>query len=138
MRDSVKTAVREAIVVPPHIKVAAEACAADLMHGPRFARTPEGEDWTKLTEDDVSPIASDLEGAVTQVYSGPVGDLLREFIAELPTAYVDEDDFVHTSEPEGIEDEETGEVFGPTPYSELPAREVVEALFGATIAHEFR
>lgn len=135
MREAVKTAIREAVAVPAHIRVAAAACASDLMHGPRFARRPE-KGWEALTEDDVSPIASDLDGEVTQVYSGAVGDLLREFISDLPTLYLDEDDFVHTSEPEAYE--EDGETIEPGAYSELQAASVTEALFGETISREFR
>ena len=52
MREAVKDAIREAVTVPAHIRIAAAACAADLMHGPRFARLPEGG-WNNLTEDDV-------------------------------------------------------------------------------------
>lgn len=138
MRDNVKTAIREAVRVPEHIRIAASACASDLLQGPAYARVPEEGDWTKLTEDDISPIRSDLEGEITQVYTGPVGDMLREFISDLPTVYVDEDDFAHLSEPEGVEDEESGEVFEPTPYREMSNGDVVEALFGPTIAKEFR
>lgn len=135
MRESVKNYVRESVTIPAHVRIAAGACAADLMHGPRFAREPK-DGWEKLTEDDVSPIASDLDGKVTQVYQGPVGDLLRDFIAELPTLYIDEDDCIHTSEPESYELD--GEMMDPASYCELASTSVVEALFGTTIAHEFR
>ena len=58
--------------------------------------------------------------------------------------FIDEDDCVHTSEPscEPIdhddEDDEYGHHDSAPSYDTLDSREVVETLFGRTIAREFR
>ena len=138
MRDSLKAAIRETIAVPDHIREAAIACASDLMNGPRYARLPASGSWKDFGEDDWSGLPSDLEGDVTGVYSGPVGDMLREFIADMPsTLYADEDqEFVSTDEPQG--EEIDGEWIEASPYLQIEGGQIVEALFGATIAREFR
>ncbi|MFZ3481648.1 hypothetical protein [Sphingomonas sp. 3-13AW] len=137
MRDSLVTAIRETVDVPPHIRAAAAACAADLLHGPRFAVLPASGDWKSFTEDHWSALPEDLEGDTTGVYAGPVGDMLREFIQELPsTLYADVDqEFVSTEEPRG--EEIDGEWFEPDPAIEIGSRQIVQALFGETISKEF-
>jgi hypothetical protein len=138
MRESLKAAIREAVTVPAYIREAATACAADLLGGPQFARKPESGSWDDFGEDDWGPLAEDLDGEISQVYTGPVGKMLRDFIQELPSSlYADEDqDSVMTDEPQG--EEVDGEWYEPGPYYEIGSREIVEALFGETIAREFR
>jgi hypothetical protein len=137
MRDSLKTAIREAVPVPAHVREAATACATDLLSGPQFARRPESGNWEDFGEDDWGPLREDLEGDVTQVYSGPVGDMVRDFVRELPSSlYADEDqESVSTDEPEG--EEVDGEWIEASPYFVVEDRQIVEALFGETMAREF-
>lgn len=138
MRESLRTAIRDAVEVPAHVREAAAACASDLLNGLRYARMPASGSWTDFGEDDWSALPDDLEGKVTSVYSGPVGDMLRGFIADLPsTLYADEDqEFVSTDEPQG--EEVDGEWIEASPYVEIGSGQIVEALFGDTIAREFR
>ena len=148
MRESVRLEIRELVAPPSHVVAIAAACAADLLGGPTWARLPGG-DVTKVTSDDFSPIASDLDveegDRVVETYGKEVGGVLRDFIGEIPTIYLDEDDFVSTSEPTAEADPDDGgdgdgtatDTWVPA-YRELSHREVVEATFGATIAREFR
>lgn len=138
MKDSLTTAIREAVPVPAHVRAAAEACAADLLHGPQYAAMPKEGGWESFGEDDWTQIPSDLEGDVTPVYTGPVGDMLRAFIADLPsTMYADEDqEEAFADEPQA--EEVDGETFEPAPYYEIGSSQIVEALFGVTISREFR
>jgi hypothetical protein len=140
-----KQAIRDAITVPDYIGSAATACAYDLMHGPSWSRIP-GNDVTKFSDDDVALFREDVEDecepgdAISETYTGPVGDALRAFIDDLPgDGYVDTDagDF-STSAPEAWEDDD-GEVIEPSweCYRQVERRDIIQALFGATIAREF-
>lgn len=147
-------AIREVVEVPAYIDVASNMCRYDLMYGPAYARLPQG-DVTKITDDDLSTLYRDAEESceegdcVVEVYTSEVGDALRTYIDDLPsTLYYDDDcGCVMTREPEG-EEFDTGEVDDdgepimqwcePTPYYVLGSRDIVEALFGRTIAREFR
>lgn len=137
MKQSLMEAIREAVPVPAHIRAAAAACSYDLLFGPLHARKPASGDWADFSEDDYAPVADDLGPQTTQVYTGPVGEMLREFISELPsTLYADEDqEFVSADEPEG--EEIDGEWTEPSPYLAVEGRQIVEALFGPTISKEF-
>ncbi len=143
------------IPVPPHITVAANMCRYDLMHGPAYARLPSG-DVVKITYDDLTILYADAEASlepgsadeVVEVYTSVIGDTLRDFINDLPsTLYYDADcGCIMDLEPEG-EEWDTGEVDAdgdpimqwsdPSDYWTLDRRDIVEALFGRTIAHEF-
>jgi len=137
MRTTLAAAIRDAVPVPAHIRQAAAACASDLMNGPRYARLPATGRWEDFTEDDWAALPSDLEGPTSGVYAGPVGDMLRGFISEMPsTLYADEDqEFVSTEEPAG--EEVDGEWMDAPPSIEIDGRQIVEAVFGETIAREF-
>lgn len=139
MRESLISAIRDAIVVPSHVKEAATACATDLMHGPQYCIRPKSGDWKDFTEEHWAPLASDLEGGpVLSVYSGPVGGMLRDFISELPsTMYADEDQ-EHVSSEEPVGEDVDGEWIDAGAYCEIEHREIIEALFGSTISREFR
>jgi hypothetical protein len=126
-------AVKEAVPVPAHIKIAAMACASDLLHGPCYVQKPKSGKWEDISEDDWSHIPADLEGEISQVYGGELGNALRDFINEIPTLYTDEDKesvFFSPldSEEEGIEED---------PVFELERKQIVEALFGKVISKEF-
>lgn len=137
MNNSLKEAIREAVERPAHIIAAAQACASDLMNGPAYAQKPASGEWTDFCEDDWSHQPEDFEGVPESVYAGKVGDILRDFISELPTLYSNGDqDEAFENEPNG--EEIDGEWFEPEPYFEIDSSQVVEALFGATIAKEFR
>ncbi len=137
MRASLAAAIRDAVPVPSHIAAAARACASDLLHGPRYARMPSSGSWKDFSEDDWAVVPSDLEGEVSNVYAGPVGNMLREFIQDMPsTLYADEDqEFVSTEEP--TSEEIDGEILEASPYVVVEGRQIVEALFGPTISREF-
>ena len=115
MRNSVTDAIREAVEVPPVIAAIASAIASDLMSGPH-----------------------------TVLLVSPAADLLRDFIDGVPALYLDEDDCIHTSEPSpdpmdlDDEDDEYGHHSSVPEYFELSRSSVIEALFGRTIAREFR
>lgn len=150
MRDYVADAIREAVEVPPVITAIASAVASDLMHGPHTVLLPDGTgesfDENKVyswcdapDEDDRRP--GDWYGTL---YTSPAADLLRDFIGGLPALYIDEGMCVHVGEPscEPIdyddEDDDYGHHDSAPDYSELDSQTVVEALFGRTIAREFR
>lgn len=137
--------------VPPHIMAAASACRYDLLHGPSYSLIPTAG-IEAFTVDHYASFAADLDaesGAVTETYCGPVGDALRDFIADLPGAvYVDESGYViGEREPEGeylgpdyepcSAYDDGAEYHDPEPYYKVTQRDVVAALFGAVIAREF-
>ena len=147
-------AVREYIAIPEHIQHCADACASDLLYGPKRAIIPaagleawDGEtySWGDDPEEDVQ------EGdKIEEVYTGSIGTALREFIDSLPSdLYWDtESGEILTSEPDGEwlnadfepcnESDDDAEWCDPTPYYELDSRDIVESLFGITIARKFR
>jgi hypothetical protein len=136
-------AVREYVELPSHIRVCANMIYYDLTHGPAFARIPAAG-IEAITDDHLATIRSDAEDEcepgdrVVEVYTGPIADALRAFIDDLPsTLYVDDDaECVMDTEPQG--EEIDGEWCEPTPYFTLEGRTIVEAVFGPTIAREFR
>lgn len=150
MRQHVADAIREAVEVPTVIAAIASAIASDLMSGPHTVLLPDGTGesfdennvfgWCDAPDsDDRRP--GDWYGTL---YTSPAADLLRDFIGDLPVLYIDEDGYVHTSEPscEPIdyddEDDEYGHHGSAPGYDTLDNREVAETLFGRTIAREFR
>lgn len=140
---------------PAHIIECANAVRADLLFGPRYAHIPD-DDITKFdnqlhTADCTS--LSEIPEPFAPVYSGPVGNALREYIEDMPSElYVDEDGYVSEDEPEGYSDDcpECGHLDDPNPdcpscdgsgevwYKTLSHIEIVTAVFGRTIATEFR
>lgn len=144
-RRDYSSAIAAHIPVPDHIHAAASAVRYDLMHGPAYCRIPQG-DVTKFTDDDFATYPEDLDAkdgdTISNAYAGPIGDALRDFIAGLPSSlYIDtQSDCVMESEPEGYQDEETGEWFEPewSDFVALDSSDIVAALFGRTIAREFR
>lgn len=138
--DALFSAIREFVKVPPHIQACAGAIRYDLLWGPSFSRIPP-EGIEHFTADDLSTFYSDLEddpGEITETYCGPVADALKGFIADLPTLYYEEwSGYVYESEPQPYEDYDHDEWTEPE-YYVLDRQTVVEALFGKTIAREFR
>jgi hypothetical protein len=127
--------------VPAHIQACASAIRYDLWHGPTFSRIPQG-DITKFTIDDYSSEYSLLEedrkegDVIEETYIGAVAQALREYIDTLPsTVYVDEYGYVSGHEPEGEYDGD--EYIEPVPYRALDRSDIVEIVFGKTIAKEF-
>jgi len=148
MNKTIISAVREHIAIPPHIVACANACRYDLLYGPTWSLIP-GDDVTRYKDDCLSTLRDDLElqdkrqdgDVIEETYCGKVGDALRDFIDDLPgTLYVDCDcGQAYESEPEAYVDDETGEYVEPyldNTYR-LERREIIEALFGETIAKEF-
>lgn len=133
------------LTVPAHIEAAARAVRYDLYHGPSWVRVPGG-DVERFTYDDHATFRDDLEAkpgdVIAETYLSPVADALRAFIDDLPSdLWVDTmSDCVLTSEPEGWEDDETGEWVEPewSDYAHADGRDIVRALFGRVIADEFR
>lgn len=141
MRDFAE-ALSGVVDAPEHIKACAAAVRYDLLYGPAWAAIPPAG-IEAFTVDMFATYFDDLEQlkeeghTVEEVYTGRVGDALREYIENLPgELYYDADaGDVMASEPEG--EEIDGEWYEPAPYYALSARDVVEALFGKTIATEF-
>jgi hypothetical protein len=134
-------AIREFVPVPGYINVCADMVRYDLLHGPAFARLPK-DGIKAITNDDLATLYEDAEEScdegdtVVSVYESVVGDTLRDWLAFLPTLYYEEwSGDVTDSEPQGEEIE--GEWYEPE-YSVVSDSDVVEALFGRTIAREFR
>lgn len=141
MSDSMNKAIREFLPVPAYVAVCANMCRYDLLHGPAFARLP-AEGIKAITNDDLATLYEDVEESceegdtVVEVYCSVVGDTLRDWLAFLPTLYYEEwSGCVCDSEPQG--EEVDGEWYEPE-YSVVSDSDVVEALFGRTIAREFR
>jgi len=131
--------VRAAYPVPAYIEACARAVRYDLMHGPSFSLIPAAG-IEAFTADHFATFASDLDetqGTITETYSGPVADVLADFMRDLPsTLYVDESGYLlGESEPEPWTDGE--EWFEPEPCYVLSSQEIVAALFGDFLAKEF-
>ena len=144
VKTEMQNAIREYIAVPAHIKACASAIAYDLLHGPSWSIV-RGGDITQFTEDDFAAYAEDLEGPeseISETYSGPVAEALRQFIDDLPgdLYYESWSGCILNSEPEGYQDEDTGEWIEPdySDYLQISGEDITQALFGKTIAHEFR
>lgn len=140
MKDSVKMAVREFVNAPEMLQKIAGAVCYDLLHGPTYVVAPDG-DWSKWTPDHHATFSGDLEeyGRPVSTYTSELANHLRSYIRDMPgTLYVDIDaECVTDQEPEGETDEETGEWYEPQPYYKLETSDIVEAVFGKTIAREF-
>lgn len=155
MRDSIAEAVRDHIAVPPHVRACAGACQYDLLYGPSWSAIPSSG-IEAFTADHLATYRADLEdmesdgATLTETYVGPVGEALRAFLEVLPsTLYVDDDcGICMESEPEGefidgetfepCDESDEGAIYcEPSPFYALDGREIVEALFGRTIAREF-
>ena len=150
MKSYLADSIRDVVTVPPLIERIAAACAGDLLYGPKRVWLPDGspesfdEDnvysWGD-EPDDEDRRADDWYGGL---YTSPAADLLRDFIGDLPTLYIDEFGDVHDSEPSSDpddwtdEDDESGRYIEAPSYNELDRDLVIEALFGRTIAREFR
>lgn len=157
-RDNWKKAVREAIDVPDCVAACASACVYDLMNGPSFARIPYGN-VANFTDDNLATYYADLiddcvpeaGDVIEETYCGRVGDTVRAFIDELPyEAWVDMDcDCYMDKEPEQYEknpdydpdddDSKESEYFECDLSNVYHIRkgEIIEALFGRTLAREF-
>ena len=148
-QETITAAVRECVAVPPHIDACASAVRYDLLHGPAWAAVPPAG-IEAFTADHFATFREDLEDleaegcAVSEVYAGPVAQALRDFIDDLPTLYVDEVGFASEYEPQGYWDEDPEDLdnemswVDPEPYYEVSGADLVSALFGPTIAREFR
>lgn len=147
MKDSICNAVRERFPLPAHIEACARAIRYDLFHGPSFSRIP-ADGIEAFTADDFATFHDDLQedlaahgGKIEETYTGTVAATLRAFIDDLPSElWVDEQcGATMDSEPEGYEDDETGEYVEPdlSDYYRLESRDIVECLLGKTIAREF-
>ena len=127
-----------------------DCVVSDLYYGPKYTTTfmtEKGEpDWSKWTEELCVDFASDLdeiEGLSDHfiaMYTSPPANELRDFISNLPSElWIDDGGFVLENEPQPWTDDD-GKLQEPfwEDYTVLRGREVVEAVFGSTIAKEFR
>lgn len=152
MQSDALDAVRNHITIPDHIAAIAGAIRYDLLHGPTFAIIRDN-DVTKFTADDFSTDYDCLDvgpkDRVVQTYVAPLADALRKFIDDLPSElwYDIQSGYVQDSEPEAdmYEDEdEDGNIFQVRceisweDWMTLERDDIVTALFGKTIAQEFR
>lgn len=132
------------IEVPAHIRAIANAVAYDLLHGPSYLLLPGGE-ITNVNDDCVATFRDDLDAdeaagdLVEETYVGKAAIALRGFLDEMPTQlWLDtESDCVQDTAPEGEEvDGEWCEPFYED-FVLFERREIIEAVFGSTIAREF-
>jgi len=133
---------------PPHIESVARAVSYDLRHGPAYALIIGG-DIERFNDDCYSPIYDDMRDEVVEdrgdivcaVYGELLCNALREYIYGLPgVLYWDyEADYIYTHKDEYVYDDEAEEEILDEleNYVECGTRDIVEALFGATIAREF-
>ena len=168
MRNDIKRTVQDNIPIPDYVQACADAVCYDLMYGPAYARIPYGN-IENFTRDDYATIYEDVEedcvpecgDRIESVYTGSVGQTLRDFIDDLPSeCWIDTDcDGYMESEPDSDEfiecDEYETEEFdydftthnGATGYWQeidlssvyhINQAEIVESLFGEVISREFR
>lgn len=144
IETEIETAVENHFKVPSHIMACASAIRYDLMHGPSFAAIPN----TGIESFTVDHYASDYESLenmtdckIEETYIGIVAQTLRDYISNLPSEmwYDSQCGYLSENEPEGYEDDETGEWIEPewSDYYKLERSNIVAALFGKTIAKEF-
>lgn len=166
MKAQIVDAVLDHITPPQRIKDIANAIFSDLMYGPKYAVAPGG-DWSKWTEDytgDYTQVEELSEhGDPVPVFTSPLAKELRDYLDDLPSElwYDNQSGCILTSAPEAEFDEEffneALEAWKADPdHDEEPQKEdymdepdwseittldrgiIVEALFGKTIAKEFR
>ena len=168
MRNDIKRTVQDNILIPDYVQACADAVCYDLMYGPAYARIPYGnienftrDDYTTIYEDVEEDCVPECGDRIESVYTGSVGQALRDFIEDLPTeCWVDTDwDDYMTREPESYEfidgDESEAEERGYeltthngamgywqeidlSSVYHLDRAEIVESLFGKVISREFR
>lgn len=147
LRDTDKEEIRKHFKIPPHIEACASAIRYDLLHGPSWSRIPGGN-IEKFTVDHYATFYADLEedkregDVIEETYVGTVAKTLKGFLDDLPS-----ESYYNTfggefseKEPEGEQEEETGDYIEPNwdDWYKLDHRDLVEILFGKTIAREFR
>jgi hypothetical protein len=139
MQQSIKRAIAEHFDVPKEIRSIASACAYDLLYGPIYVGFNNPAD--PFSHDAVSSLPDDLDeyGRQEALYVSPFAERLRDYIENLPSqGYVEDwSETFSETEPEAYEDED-GETIEPSDYWIVDQRQIVEALFGKTIAFEFR
>lgn len=146
------------ITVPEYILAIAAAVASDILHGPKYVWLKDGtaesfdEDLVyshgEYPDDEERQryLADDWYGPL---YTSPAADALSAFIDNLPQLYIDEDGCVTDSEPSSdpmdyVDEDDEYAVSGAhrsievPEYWEIDGRDLVEVLFGRTIAREFR
>jgi hypothetical protein len=170
MRNDIKRTVQDNILIPDYVQACADAVCYDLMYGPTYARIPYGnienftrDDYTTIYEDVEEDCVPECGDRIESVYTGSVGQALRDFIEDLPSeCWVDTDcDCYMTREPESYEfiesdiSEEDCAAFGVelTTHNgamgywqecnmesvyRINQAEIVESLFGKVISREFR
>ena len=170
MRNDIKRTVQDNILIPDYVQACADAVCYDLMYGPTYARIPYGnienftrDDYATIYEDTEEDCVPECGDRIESVYTGSVGQALRDFIEDLPSeCWVDTDcDCYMTREPDSHEfiesdiSEEDCAAFGVeltthngvTGYWQecnmesvyhLDRAEIVESLFGKIISREFR
>lgn len=154
------------IEVPRHILVCAAMIKYDLLHGPSWVRIP-ALGIEHITSDDHATLRNDLEedlqegDDLEQCYTSQVAEELRAFLRELPSPlYIDDCGNIMETEPEGawedigavaefeeddgtepgrfkVEGERLLEWLPAGEYSVVEDSQIVEALFGNTIAKHF-
>jgi hypothetical protein len=146
LSDTDRGCIRRHFTVPPHIEACSRAICYDLLFGPSWSLIPSN-DITKYNADCLATFRADLEDdfeegdVIEETYVGQVAQALRDFIDSLPSEiYYDKQlGEVLDKEPEGYEDED-GEYYEPDwdDYYKLDSADIVEVLFGKTIAREFK
>jgi len=151
---AVTQSLRDQFEVPPHIEACANAIRYDLTHGPTWARIP-ARGMTCFTDDDYATFPEDLDDRMepgdtkAETYCSLVADTLRDWLDSFTVCYVDADgEYLGGREPQGEyldedgepceDDAESATYYAPYPYYECGPLDITRALFGDTIANEFR
>lgn len=146
IKEEVKKYLEENGFLTGRLKNIASAIASDLLYGPFYVDAPKDGNWENWDEDyrDYTSL-DDYENPI-ELYTSPLADELRNAINDFPTLWYDrESGSVQDTEPKGWYDEDDLDDEGePTYYEpnwedywELETNQVVELVFGSTIAKEF-
>jgi len=161
-------AVRDAIPVPDYIAACASAIHEDIMIGPsvtvvrygNIENLTEDDTYSDMDPpDDIDNYCPECGDVLTETYTGIVGATLRAFIENLPnqawadydsgeymdkepSAWFDPDADNPNYDPDDEESEESEFGVWVDPWWDdiisLDDSDIVQALFGRTIAREFR
>jgi hypothetical protein len=124
MKPEIHKAIEAHVSPPPEIEKLGRLASWDLLCGPLNFCEECGAD--RLSDCTCSIKYPGFEKACAQV---------AEWSSELSTLYYEIDsDFLSENEPEGFEDEESGDWVEPEPYYTIDRKDIVRAVFGKDLA----
>ena len=147
LRDADKNEIREHFKIPDYIENCARAIRYDLLYGPSWSLIPKGAIQLFTSTDMFAQLREDMEldkqagDDIEETYTGKVAKALRNYLDDLPSeSYYDTfaGEYLK-SKPKGFQDDD-GTWVEPNldDLCKLESRDLVEILFGKTIAREFR